>query len=136
MDTARNFSSEVVCEACDLLRRRPQPFPPSAGELYDTCTDVARRDRERAEYERTKHLVPAPRLPPPKRSVWSDADLANWSLVINAPGRPYVPRMKGEAYLTIPPEYPGGGNPAFYGYLTPREIAEAKQAQRKAPARA
>lgn len=136
LETVQGFSSQVVSNACDQMRRSKSPFPPSAGELYDACAEIMRHERERIEWEKTKHFVPTLRLPQPKPGTWTDEDLANWSLVINAPGRPYVSRMKGGAYLMIPPEYPGGGNPTFYGYLTPRESKEAARAQRQFPTQA
>ena len=126
MDTVREFSSDVVSEACDRMRRRSEPFPPTAGELFEACGDVLHQRREVQRRRDEPVMVAMPRLPRPPAPVWSEGHLADWTLVINAPGLPYVSRAIGDAPMKIPVGYPGEGRETFYGYLTPREAAEAQ----------
>lgn len=131
METVSNFSLEVVCSACETLKRRPQSFPPSAGELHDACLMIVENERKRREFD---GRVPQPRLPPPSRQGWTHGELADWSCIINGKGGHYVSRTgKDGNDLTIPQGYPGAGKPAFYGYLTPKEADAVKRAVRAAP---
>lgn len=52
LETLRNVTLQVVSAACNALRRRASPFPPSAGEVYDECAQIAEAERRR-EVERT-----------------------------------------------------------------------------------
>lgn len=122
LETVRDFSSQTVSAACDALRRRNQPFPPSAGELYDACVTEQQRQKRHAEW---RPAAPAPRLPAPRRPIFNDADLADWSIIINAPRQPYIDRHVGGAPLKIPAGEPGAGKEVFYGYLTQREMRAA-----------
>lgn len=124
LETVQNFSSQTVCAACDAMRRRSQPFPPSAGELYDECASVAAREKKDAEWEKTRSFVAMPRLSSPVKHSYSHAELADFSLVINSVDKPYVMREISGTPLTIPSGYPGEGRAVFYGYLTPKEAKQ------------
>jgi hypothetical protein len=60
LETLRNIPLQVVSAACDALRRRASPFPPSAGEVYDECTRIEGSERQR-EAERAPRHSRAPR---------------------------------------------------------------------------
>lgn len=47
METLSSFSPQIVAEACQTYRRRSTRFPPTAGEVYDRCAELAdKREKE------------------------------------------------------------------------------------------
>lgn len=150
LETTRGFPSEIFSAACEALSKRQSPFPPSAGEVYSECNRLAADDFS-ARHPEPKRL-PAPehsdehraemrgRLDALKADVehgrlvkpheaghnFSAAQLADWGLIINVPGRPgYVMRTDEDGVpLKIPAGEPGAGQKVSYGYLTQYEAQQ------------
>lgn len=40
LETLSTFSPEVLAESCDGFKRRSTRFAPSAGEIYDRCSEI------------------------------------------------------------------------------------------------
>jgi hypothetical protein len=59
LQTLEGFSVQVVADACQQFKRAPKGFAPSAGEIYDVCSDLAAR-RFREE-QNARHRLEAPR---------------------------------------------------------------------------
>lgn len=129
LETLQPISSETLSAACDRFRRKPSAFPPSAGELYDECLKIDAEAKRHADWVSAGSPRAQPRLKlgtPPRRG-YSLADLANFDLAINAPKVPYTMRVDADGVpLKIPANLPGAGQPVFYGYLTPGEVADSK----------
>jgi hypothetical protein len=124
LDRTSKFSLVVLCAACDDLGKKPGAFPPSAGDLFAACEDVVARMAKPV----AKPIDMARyRLAPPPKARYSLEQLQDWELPINHASPPYT--MRGEWVgdvckpFRIPTGYPGAGNPAEYGYLTPTEMA-------------
>jgi hypothetical protein len=130
LDQTSSFSLEALSAACKKLGRGGGAFPPSAGDLYAACKEAQRKvDWDRAggrKLDLSKY-----RLPPPVKLGFKLAELANWELLINGFGQ-YVMRVdKDEKPLQIPAGYPGAGQSAVHGYLTPNEAAAVHAARAK-----
>lgn len=112
-------------------------FPPSADELFAECQKRAAAEKADRDWRAAgAPKVPPLRLPPPQKHGYSLAQLADWTLVINGGGRLYAQRVDADgAPLRIPAGYPGAGQPATWGYLTPAEAEANRSSRRKAPAR-
>jgi hypothetical protein len=126
-----------VSAACDVFRKRPSAFPPSSGELYAECDKLNQAEKKRQEWKQLgAPSVKFNRLTPPSKRGWTDAELADWSVVINGPRLPYVMRVDASGNpLTVPVGLPGGGQKVEYGYLTPAEVQAMKARQSTPPAR-
>jgi hypothetical protein len=61
LETLSSFSHPVVAEACNHYRRRSTRFPPTAGELYDKCSEIQHRETKAA-----RARLPAPSLDEPE----------------------------------------------------------------------
>ena len=122
------FRDDDVEAGCLSLRRKGGAFPPSAGDVYGACDREAIYRRKQEDFDAIGRRHPVQTLAPPRRMNWSFKQMADWSLVINGTGEPYVMRVDESGNpLPIPSGYPGyGKHSATYGYLTPKEAQIAK----------
>jgi hypothetical protein len=120
LDQTSNFSFEALRAGCRKLGRATGAFPPSAGDLHAACLEAQRRvDWDRAGGKRLD--LTRCRLPKPETRGYTPAQLADWTLLINHT-TPYTMRADENGdELRIPAGYPGAGQKAEYGYLTPAE---------------
>lgn len=146
IETTASFSTAILSDACRELAKAPSAFPPSAGEIYEKCSEIAgrtvqgrplrlaySRDETSPEqrqanvdrFERVAADMRAGRIPP-RRNGYSLAELADFGAVINVPGSPdYVMRVDEAGIpLTIPAGLPGAGKRISYGYLAPVEASQ------------
>ena len=65
LETLSSFSPEIVGEACQSYRKRATRFPPTAGELYDRCSEIQH-----------KAIQARKQLPPPDKPERSDEERA------------------------------------------------------------
>lgn len=146
IETTASFSTSILSDACRELAKRPGAFPPSAGEIYDKCADLAARqpkgrplriaysrdeptpEQRQANLQRLERIAADMRAGriPPQRGGYSLAEMADFGAVINIPGScDYVLRVdEAGVPLTIPNGFPGAGKRVAYGYLTPVEASQ------------
>jgi hypothetical protein len=41
LETTASFSTPILSDACRELAKLPNAFPPSAGEIYEKCSEIA-----------------------------------------------------------------------------------------------
>ena len=114
------FREDDISSGCAKAMRSGGAFPPSSAELCQLVAGSA-ESRIRSEAYANDRRSPQPRLAPPPRHDYTDAELADFALDINVRGAQYVMREINGSPLTIPPGYPGAGKPTFHGYVTPSE---------------
>jgi hypothetical protein len=129
LETLSKFSSKVVFAACDRLRKRVRPFPPSAGELYGECEKVEEFEATKRSVNDVKFRRIEFRRPQTvERASYTVQQLADWSLCINHASPPYVLRVDAQGSpLRVPDGLPGAGSLVEYGYLTPAEAQAAQE---------
>lgn len=136
LDQTSKFSYEALSAACRKLGRAGGPFPPSAGDLCAAC-DEAQKAVDWQQSGARRLDLSKYRLPPPEKRGYTPDQLADWTLIINGSG-PYTLRADADGNeLRIPAGYPGAGQAAVYGYLTPgeaRAVADARAARKHYPA--
>jgi hypothetical protein len=134
LDQTSKFSSEALSAACRKLGRAGGPFPPSAGDLYTACVE-AQRAVDWQKQGAQKLDLSKYRLPSPVKRGYTAEQLADWNLIINGRGS-YTLRTDADGKtLTIPRGYPGAGNPAAYGYLTPAEAEYSRNEKQQSKPR-
>jgi hypothetical protein len=135
LEVTSEFSSPEVFAACERLRKQPGAFPPSAGDLHAKCKEMRPSNDFAKRWDKIVSETPRVmgrnvlRLEHKREIHCTPEQLADWGYIVNEPGKPYQARVAANGDpLRIPSGYPGAGQIAEYGYLTPREAALKRNA--------